>query len=65
MIEFNEKAWLKPYIDMKTKLRKKARNNFEKDFSKWMNNKVFGKTMKNVRKHGNIKLETTERSENI
>ena len=34
VINFNQKAWLKPYIDMNTKLRQKPKNNFEKDFCK-------------------------------
>ena len=61
MIRFNQDGWLEPYIKMNTELWQKAKNDFEKDFFKLMNNTISGKTMENLRKHRDIKLVKTKR----
>ena len=57
-ITYEQKAWLKPYIDKNTEYRQNSDNDFEKDFFKLMNNSIYGKTIENVLKRQDIKFCT-------
>ena len=59
-IKLYEEDFMEKYIDLNTKLSTDARNEFEKDFFKLMNNSVFGKTMENVRNRVDIQLVNKE-----
>ena len=61
VIQFNQKAWLKPYIYVTTEYRTETEDDFEKDFFKLMNNSVYGKWSENTRNHRDIKLVTSDK----
>ena len=57
-IQFDQRQWMEPYIDLNTNLRAAAANDVDKDFHKLMNNAVYGKTCENLRKRSDIRLLT-------
>ena len=60
VLEFNQLPWLKQYINFNTLKRTNAKNSFEKDFIKLMDNSVLGQTMENIRKRVVVRLVTDE-----
>ncbi len=60
VLKFQQRPWLRPFIDFNTEMRKAATSDFAKDFFKLLNNAVFGKTLENIREHRNVDLVGTE-----
>lgn len=62
ILQFTQMPWLAPYITFNMEQRKLASTDFAKNFFKLMNNRIYGKTMENLRKRRNIVLTQSEKT---
>jgi hypothetical protein len=62
VLRYNQSYWLKPYIELNTRLRMDSKNTFEQEYYKLLNNSVYGKWMEDVTKYVNFELFTTNNS---
>ena len=56
MLKFEQEAWLEPYITLNTTKRQQARNKFEQDLNKLLNNCAYGKICESKRKRMLIRI---------
>ena len=64
-VSYTQRAWMKPYIDFNTEMRRKAKNAGDElmaDFFKLCNVSNFGKTIENVRNYGSSKFAYNQKS---
>ena len=61
ILKFKQKDWMKPYIDFNTHKRKEATDDIDKNLFKFLNNAVYGKTMRNLRKKIKIRIVKNEK----
>src|SRR5690606_20522972 len=63
IVRFDQKDFIRPYIEMNTQLRQKSKTKFEKNIFKLLNNSLYGKFIQNVFKYVNLKLLLNEKDD--
>jgi hypothetical protein len=61
-VQFDQKCIFAEYVDRNTKKRAASTNSFDKDFFKYKNNSLYGKTVEDLKNRINLRLCTTPKS---